>query len=561
MKNISVSLLLSCALLCWTRPLLGDGLLKRVTDSVTSRDQAKPVPKPPRRVESYVTAPVTLADVRALHHPPDQEVRETRRSHDSMQGGSCHSQSCLIYLPLLLLPSSHTTVLTVIRGGRPTYEAEFDGERFLWADIQDGPRRTGIRALSLDALGREIVVAVSKTDAKRLPIQPQVDLLSSYQTALRSAKDPKERQNLLTEALRVLQDEALPLITPAQKIEPLSDDQKAELASVICYWDDHAARSRALQPLPIETSWQTSLEVIKNCPAIGQPLPAPLLEAAQKSVIRALCGPASAQVVESLRPRRLLGTGSAEETQLPLPEGVSFPALVSEIERCPLPRRAGVRALYNQPLPSAELRASLAAGDLLSPRVLASFPRDELAAHRAELLAAVASPQALHDRLLRVFYGMPSPVQTAEEFLLLAQAYATHSLRPQQAAILYLFSTSHASSAAVQSAKAKALDWLHTRLAQGSAAQAPAIELALVVLGERDRALAAARGLGPFTLRSHVSTRLLTSSMEGVKTEPDLISYGLRLAGCSSDGLVAAHRMAAASAAAQKGAACTTARE
>lgn len=545
---------------------MADGLLNRMTRVIKKpdgqpngqQDGAKSAQKPPQSVESYVKVPIVLADVRAMHQPPQQLVTESVETHHAGGGGPCHSVSCLIYLPLLLVPPSFTTVLTVTHNGSPTYRAEFDGERFLRGEITQGTEKTQIAAWSLERLGRQIVVAVSNTSSARLPIQPQVDLLSRYQAALRNAADAKARGDLLLEAVRVLQDEALPLITPVQKIESLSDEQQAELGWLLCLWSQRSALLRTLEALPLQTNWALSLGAIQGADFPKPPLPGSLLESMHKSVIRGLCAASGEQVVQLLHKRRSGRAVDVAALHRQVAGNVSDDQIAPQVEQCPLARRAGVRALYDRPLPGAEIQASLAAGDLLSPWVLQRLSSADREAHRAEVLSALASPQAQHSSLLSALYRVPNPARTREEWLLLAKAYAAHAIPAMRASILYIFSESAAGLAAAPSVADQAKDLLRARHGEASAAQAPSIDLALVVLGERERALAAARGLGPFHLSNHVSTRFLPAHAMDVKTEADLISYGLRLSGCSSDGLVAAHRIAAGSTTPVKGAACTS---
>ena len=534
-----------------------DGLLNRMTRAIKPQDGAKSAQKAPPSAESYVKVPVVLADVRAMHQPPEQLVAETVETRAAQGGGPCHSAACLIYLPLLLVPPSSTTVLTVTRKGIPTYRAEFDGERFLRGELTQGTEKTQIAAWSLEKLGRRIVIAVSNTSSARLPVQPQVDLLSAYQAALRNAADANTRGELVLEALRVLQDEALPLLTPAQKIESLSPEQQAELGWLICLWDRRAALLRTLEALPLRTHWALALGALQGADYPEPPLPDTLLESMHKSVIDGLCGAAGAQVVQLLRKRSSSRVVDLAALTAQVAKNVTDNQILPQVAQCPLVRRAGVRALYEKPLPGAEIQASLSTNDLLSPWVLQRLASADPEAHRAELLSALASPQAQHDSILAALHRVPKPVRTQEEWLALARAYVTHATPALRASLLYVFSQSQADQAAAPPAADQARDFLRARHGEASAAQAPAIDLALVVLGDRDRALAAARGLGPFNLSSHVSTRLLTEHAWSVKTEADLISYGLRLSGCSSDGLVAAHRTAAGSATPVKGAACT----
>ena len=539
------------------RTVWADGLLNRMTGALKRQEGAKPAPKAPPPVESYVKVPVVLADVRAMHRPPQQRVTETVETHHAGGGGPRHSAAWLIYLPLLLVPPSFTTVLTVTDQGGPTYRAEFDGERFLRGELTQGTEKTEIGAWSLDRLGRRIVVAIRSTSSARLPIRPQVDLLPAYQAALRDAADATTRGELLLEAVRVLQDEALPLITPVQKLASLSIEQQAELGWLLCLWNQRAALLRMLEALPLRTHWAIALGAIQGADFPDPPLPRALWESLHGSVVSGLCGAAGEQVVRLLGARFSVRGVDVAMLNQKMARDTRLGTVVPQVAPCPLARRAGVRALYDQPLPGAEVRASLAAADLLTPWVLQRIASAEPETHRADVLAALASPQAPHAELLSVLHRVPDPVRTPDEWLLLARAYAAHAIPALRAAILAVFSKSKAGPAAVPSAVDPAKDILRARHHEVGAAQAPAIDLALVVLGERDRALAAARGLGPFQLSSHVSTRLLTADAWSVRTEADLISYGLRLAGCSSDGLVAAHRTAAAAATAVPGAACT----
>src|SRR5256885_13291370 len=53
--------------------------------------------------DSYVDVPTTLESARALHKPPDVDVKVERVIETSGGGGNCgHSAVCLIVLPLIV---------------------------------------------------------------------------------------------------------------------------------------------------------------------------------------------------------------------------------------------------------------------------------------------------------------------------------------------------------------------------------------------------------------------------------------------------------------------------
>lgn len=553
MRKSLATMSLFCGLLFCGRPVGADGLVSRVKNTI----QADPAPQPPPRPvqESFVKLPTRLADVRAMGQQPGLRITEAQERHDSVSGGPCHSAACLIYLPLLFIPSSYRTVLTITRDGQPYYVARFDGERFLSAERTDGAQRTQILSLSLAALGREVIVTTHSSAAGRTPIQPQVDLRTVYQAAIRSATRSDAKYQLLEEAVRVLQDEAIPLLLPAEQLAVLSEEQKAYLIRSMCLWADRAARIRVLQALPLQKSVGLTVGALDGSRDVHPPLPAPLRDSIHQRMIRGLCGTEVETILTSLvEVQRGSGLGRSDLAwQNSLELAARLDGFVPQLDACPLARRAGVRVLYRQPPSSPEIRASLAAGDALAFLLQDTWrsPEDALQ-HRADFIAALASPTSPYDRLLRQLERIPQPVQSGDEFLELAKGYAASTVPTHRAVILYAFSASNLALAR------SARDWLRARSAAARAAQAPAIDLALVVLGQRERALSAARGFGPFRLTDEVATRLLAISARSVKSEADLISYGLVLSGCKVNGVVAAHRAAAASPTPLQGAACTS---
>lgn len=483
--------------------------------------------------QSNVDVPTTLEAVRALARPPEVVVAVERKER-TPSGGNCgHSPLCVIILPVIayeaLFPEKWDAV-TITDHDAITYDARFatNGD-FLEATVKrDGTART-IGVLALKELHRREIVELGRAPLDesgkagafvRSAILPQVDLAALYRAALIKESDAEDRADLFYEYASWLNDEALPLFK--ERVPAESDEGRARLIEGLC----SAPNADALKSVREET-----LDILAEKP--GPKTAAKALSCTQ--------GTARAEVFARALAVHVCDaeSGAASDASLAaLLAGADHKAIAAMAPSCAKPnRRVFLLASCGASVDGGELRAALASDDVgsfLAARMRVADPEHraaifdvlEKAKDDAPLIAALANaeltPDARELRLMTARYAAQGP------------GWLSHA-RDEQ--LLDLF-------ARAKPRDAEAERSISDAIAGTKDDDRPRLRIALVVLGARDNALAAARGLGG---RDYVST----TGSEGV------VAHGLMLAGCESREVIQAGKRALSAKDGDRGALCT----
>lgn len=532
-------------------------------------------------------APTGLGAVRALHKPPSVTVEIQRVTRQTGGPGCGHSPACLIFVPFLL--SAHLfppqyDLATVTEGGVVTYSGTFqtNGE-FMQARVRGGDVARDLRMLSLERLGKRLVVEVAHApigaDGKEgafepTPLASQVDLVIEYSAALAKTSGAGERGKLLLEALTWMTGEGPPFIRGRLSDPEEKDEAKAVVVASVCKaYRDSGGLSRLPEggvPENKPASLQVVLEAVRSAPG-------PETAAA---ALACYFGPSSEP--------RLLGRndrarGDYEDARpylaglarhvCTLKYGVCSPrealgssprvfSLVApEIEGCADPaRKTLLEVSFGRPVTAARIASALVS-DKQANQCLAAILDGDQPEQRAGIVEALGDERlrgssrtaslqrAFVDALYRGSKTAPGP----EELEALAAVYpevagslsflARPEDRRRQASTLGLFGRAPRERDATARARAQ----LHAALERSDAEEKPLLQVALVVLGEREQALAAARGADPFLLRPRRDgTPTLTVPHEpGIfDNTTALIAFGFHLAGCRDEEVIAALKLA-----------------
>lgn len=197
--------------------------------------------------ESYVDDPTTLEAVQALHDPPEVVVEVVQGAKETGTIACGHSPACIILLPVVIEDLAfpvHFRNASVKTGEKLSYEAVFrHNGQFVRATARDAEVVREIQFLALQALDRNVVVEVARAplDAtgkagkfERTGVQSQVDLLTPYTKLLGNPTAPN-RARALSEATRVLGDDALPLVRARLTDAKEPAEVKSEFFRTMCY--------------------------------------------------------------------------------------------------------------------------------------------------------------------------------------------------------------------------------------------------------------------------------------------------------------------------------------
>lgn len=498
------------------------------------------------RTESHVDVPTELDELKKLHAPPDAVV-DVERKKRSKGGGSCgHSPLCIIVLPVMaydaMFPEKWDEA-TLTEKGTLTYVARFEtGGDFIESTQNKAGKSRHFGRLDLKKLGKRVLVQVGEAplgaDGKpgtlvKTPILPQVDLLADYEAALAKEKDGDDRGELVVEAATWLRDEALPLVEKHTKDPAESDEQRALIVTQLCKLKDSKARDTALSGAGHSPGLETALAGA-HCAAVTE-VPAALGVPFAKVLAEASCKSDSLQrlrdIVAALR-----GMPSVSKV-----DGFAI------ARACPDPKARTLSrwALGDAPT-SNELRdLARASGAHSDAFVEALLPR---AKGERDLLYAALDAKPTDPIAVRVL-SEHEIVPDEIELKALVKSYLADSSIGTRAKLLHLFSLVRTKGTSLGPSVAS------VRAALGQTKEdREVLHIALVVLGERNHAAAAARALDSTARYKQKPTEVSF----GIGS---LVGYGLRVAGCDAREIEAAYKRRKTFTDASRGPLCTQPRK
>lgn len=498
-------------------------------------------------LESAVDVPTDLKDLEALHDPPDVLVEVERRERKQSSGPRCgHSMACIIVLPFALaaplFPDKWDHV-TVTENGVVTYEGRFStrGE-FLEATVRADERVRAIGVLALQALGRRFVIELATAPLEdgeigawtRSEILSQVDLIQAYEAKLASVGDVSKRVELLVEMATWLQSEAMPWLLEALQEEPTESTQG---------FVEQVCRTR------VSKDWDACgaiLDGLKSPPDVLLPL---LFRESQERADRARterlgralvdleCREDTHGVLWQLAGvRRAAAVDDSEDVE----HEQVWETLKDQAQACKTERQTHLGVALGLEVEDEAIATALAGPDEAADQLAAILGNSpERHALLVEALDQRVRDGHPVDALMKALSSLPPRPPTEEELSLLGAAYVqgsgTESARNiTRACILDRLWTAKKHGLATD----RVLRPIREAYEQSSEGQRSSLAVALVMLGEADRAREASKA---FEGKINVppACRLATS-------EYALVGFGLFRAGCTHEEAMALQQRAGA---------------
>jgi hypothetical protein len=505
-----------------------------------------------KKTQSAVDVPVTLAAVRALHHPPEVLV-EVERKERHMGGGGCgHSALCALLIPIIaydrVFPETWDEA-KVSEGGIVSYEGRFrtSGE-LIEARVRKGSFVRVITVLPLDALKRRVVVEAARAHLAadgtegplvKTPIVPQIDLPAEYRKALAAEKDEKDRADLLVEAATWLDEESLPLLREALPGE--GDVSAARILAKGCKdpgeAQGKAVRAELLASLSAKPGPKTAAEGLR-CAVVGHDARAarPFAQALGALICESPSDAAAKSAAQALRDvSRSTGDFRSEaELQAAKGDAASKLSLCTRVERKVL--LALTAGLTVTP---ADLELGLAS-DALGDEIVSLLFVD-----KPELRAAVfaALPKRKYDSALLGALAGAQWTPDARELTLLAEVYPRTGTSlnggGRDGAALSLFARAKGDPLRLGGARKQ----IEAAVSTAPVDERPRLRAALLVMGDRSQALPASRALQGM------------QRLPGTSAQEAIVG-ALRLAGCKDEEILDAARRAATVKDEERGALC-----
>lgn len=208
--------------------------------------------------ESHVTLPTTIDEVRAFV-PEGATFSKARMTKPADARGCTRSPLCLIVVPVMIgdaqIPSTFDLV-TVRRADVVLYQGLFDLRgRLVHGRVRGDAEWHEITRITLTELGESPIletatVAIradgSDGERRRVPLLPQIDLVARYERVLGHEEDADDRADLVLEAVRVLEDEALSFVRARAAGGRMDDDERWELLRALDAAALPDARRRAI---------------------------------------------------------------------------------------------------------------------------------------------------------------------------------------------------------------------------------------------------------------------------------------------------------------------------
>jgi hypothetical protein len=468
--------------------------------------------------ESYAKVPLTLSEAKKLEKD-GATVTVTRMTRSAGGGGGAcgHSPLCVLLLPIIVyqavFPEKWDEVV-VTKDGVVTLVGSYetDGALIHAQHLVDGEMRE-TRNIELKQLGKKVyvdsarLVALPDGGVRRevMSLSSQHDFIGEERKLLSREKDPHRRALAIHEARLLLEDEGFAFARERLAAADEDDETKAEVLKIGCGTPE-------FDPLIVETQknpgpW-TKVSLV-TC------LTEEAHDAALLQVVEVACDPKTPkklmQEIDPLLSRDATYAG-----------GPMLPRLREAQAKCPAgPHRALVALWLTLPVEQKDLDALLVSDLGMEAH---THLRTTEPAHRAALVKLVLENENTEVALGRLVSGKtvlePALLESLANWYVSPKGLFTTSPR---AKVLDLFS--FAALAPDGAARTKS-----ARAVFAKAKADPLFESARVAMGERDRMAAAVKGLkSPVYFGSPVS-------------ESDLVAYGLKLAGCSQEELVAVTR-------------------
>ncbi len=504
------------------------------------------------KTESAVDVPVTLAAVRALHHPPEVTVEVARKEKQVGGGGCGHSALCVVLIPLIaydrVFPSTWDEAKVNERGS-VVYEGRFrtDGELIEAKARKDGVARL-ITVLPLDELGRRVIVEAARApigaDGSEGPfvktkIVPQIDLPAAYTKALASEKDEKDRADLLVEAVTWLGDESLPLLRETLPAE--GDVAAARTIEKLCARPEDplgkAVRAEIMAQVSAKPGPKTAEQGMR-CAVVSHDVKAALPFA--RALGAALCEAPADRAAKAIAdafddvPRSVASFASQAELDQARKEAASERARCDRVERKVLLELVG-----RLPVSRGDLEQALSS-DGLGDRISWEISAQD-AEQREALFAAL--PRRTYDSGLLAALARGEWSPEARDLERLAAIHLRENSRldggERDGSLLRIYARAKGNPAKVSGAR-KALEGA---VIAAPASERPRLRAGLLVLGDTTQALPASRALAGM------------QRLPGLRSQEPIVT-ALELAGCSKEQILELAAKAASVKDEDRGAAC-----
>ncbi|MCE9599962.1 MAG: hypothetical protein K8S54_18525 [Spirochaetia bacterium] len=503
-------------------------------------------------LKTFVDVPITLEQVKALEKTG--ALVQIERTEKSQGGGACgHSPVCLIVIPFVLLNSifpERYDLVTVTEKGQITYSGMFTTKgEFIQARVISNNTARDIRRLDLEELNKQVVVEIasSKLDANGkpgemnpTPILAQTHLDQEYSAAMQKASD-SDKSRLLIEATSWFGEESIPMLTTWLGSKEASPEFKSAVLNHTCEKmrndrKDVVANS-AIQAIGTPDHPKPALAIL-SCFDSDDARAEPYL----KALVKLTCqgGARNGNVPGEM----ISWNGKATQSPAFIKRRIARDAK-QEIEACKGSPGTLFLAALDLPVPETEILSVLRDSEYAEP--MTQYLDSNIAAERAGLMHLIAKKEDATKSLKRLVND--DWVATPAELVAVAEQYAPtyHSVLAssdygRRSTILDIFSFQKNAEA-----RKAALRVFEAAASSADADKLPELRIAMVVLGQREFAVAAAHGLR--SKEKHGNS--------GTGNASGLISYGLILSGCKVDEIADAYRAAITARDSDRGVLCT----
>lgn len=489
--------------------------------------------------ESHTEVPTKLEDVKKLAHPPDVVVK-VERKEDTSGGGACgHSPICIIVIPIAiysaLFPHKWDEA-SVVQNGKLVYLARFETNGDFIDSTQWEPTRARFfGSLVLKKLGKRLIVQIAEApilpdggtgEMKRVPILPQVDLVTEYEAKLAKEHDADDRADLIVEAATWLGDESLPFLEKHEKDEKEPDETRARTLEQLCEGKDKRA-----------DTVMTSARV--------KPGPATLLTGLRCA--NRASRPDDGRAFSIAAAEYLCSAPESKDTESLAKSLVNDPALATVADHCNKPAlRVLLRRDAGQNVSAADLAAAMrdsgAIPGVLGERMDLTKP-DE----RAAIFVGIEAHPDM-EGVLRKLASLEGLTLTPAELTSLAKAYAWDGQffdARRKALLLALFDGAYRKKVDTAAARAE----IDRAVTAAKDSKRAVYRIGLLVLGDRQQAAAASRGLGVHSESSR--------DYSVADSDEKLFGLAFHLAGCTPEEIHAAYLEASKKKDADRGVLCT----
>ncbi|MBL8020855.1 MAG: hypothetical protein JNM27_14390 [Leptospirales bacterium] len=504
------------------------------------------------KLTSFVDAPVTIEAIRGLEK--SGALVKIERVEKSPGGGACgHSPVCLIVIPFVLLGSifpEKYDLVTVTESNQITYSGMFttDGE-FIQARLTSKGMARDLRRLDLDELEKRVVVEIASgpldSNGKPGEMKPSAvfaltHLDQEYSTAMQKGSD-SQKAKLLIEATTWFGEESIPMLKTWLSSNEASPEFKTLVIDHTCerMRNDRkdSIASAALEAMAMPNHTKPALAALA-CFVSDDPAASPYL----KALVKLTCqgGERSASIPGTMISWNARATQSPGSIKRRIATDAS-----KELDSCQDPARTLLRTALDLPVEQKDILALLSNSAYRNSAV--SYMDASIPNERNGLLSVVAAKSEASGALERLANNdwVASPAEMAsiaEQYIPDYHSVFASSDYKRRATILDIFSFQKDPEA-----RRAALTVFERAASKAESDRLPELRIAMVVLGERQFAIAAAHGL-----RSREK-----HSGGGTDNASGLISYGLVLSGCKVDEIADAYRATITAKDSDRGVLCT----